>query len=70
MFSIVIFEDGIVEVAFNGKVRRLKPKNPVLLLMPLMSALALAMGSQFILEREIKKLKKFTQNLPDMESCK
>jgi len=60
IFSLAIFKDGTVEVQYaqegSLKFYRLKPRNPVLMLLPLFSTLGLAMGSDILLRQEVKSL--------------
>lgn len=56
IFSMVIFKDGTVEVQYDQKAYRLKPRNPVLMLLPMFSTLGLAMGSDILLKQEVKSI--------------
>lgn len=60
MFKLVVFKDGNVEVTYEYeremKTVKLKPRNPAMMLLPMLSTLALAMGSEIILQKEVKKL--------------
>ena len=57
---MVMFDDGTIEVSLREneemKVYRLRPKNPVMMLLPLFSSLALAMGSDIVLKQRIRSL--------------
>lgn len=54
--SIVVYKEGLVEVAYGEKVVLLKPKNPVVILAPFLATLGLMMGSKLVFEREVKRL--------------
>jgi hypothetical protein len=60
MFKLVVFKDGTVEVnyEYEGEMKtvKLKPKNPAMLLLPILSTLVLSMGSEIILQQQVKKL--------------
>lgn len=60
MFSMVMFKDGTVEITWRmkegPKVYRLKPRNPAVALLPLMSALGLAMGSDILLRQQVARM--------------
>jgi len=60
VFSTVIFKNGTVEIKYEQegtlKVYKLKPRNPVVILLPLFSTLGLAIGSDILLKQQVKLL--------------
>jgi len=58
VLKIVLYKEGFVKLTFSGKVVLLKPKNPLALLWPFLSAIGLMIGSKLIFEQELAKLSK------------